>query len=50
MQQTQKLWALQPDVRGRILDYLAAAQGVEGSAIGEASPWAEPMYRPNPIW
>jgi len=51
MQETQGLAELEPDVRGRILDYLEATQGLDtsGESAGD-SPWAFPRYRPNPIW
>jgi hypothetical protein len=38
--------------RNRILDYLETAQRPDdaGLAAGKQSPWAAPLYRPNPIW
>ena len=50
MQETQGLAELESDVRGRILDYLEKAQGLDGSVDDADSPWASPRYRPNPIW
>lgn len=51
MQETQGLGPLEPDVRETILDYLEATQGLDASAAdGAESPWANPLYRPNPIW
>lgn len=49
MQEKQGLWEIAPPDRAFILDYLELTQGVEGAA-GEDSPWAEPRYRPNPLW
>ena len=51
MQETQGLWEIPPPDRTAILDYLALTQGVNtGGAAAEDSPWAEPLYRPNPLW
>lgn len=51
MQDTQGLGPLEPDVRETILDYLETTQGLdEGAVNGAESPWATPLYRPNPIW
>lgn len=50
MQETQGLSELEPDVRKLILDYLERTQGLDESAGTESSPWAYPLYRPNPIW
>ena len=49
MQQTQGLWDLPPTQRGAILDYLAAWQGEDTQAT-PSSPWASPLYEPNPLW
>ena len=49
MQQTQGLWPLPDDQRGRILDYLAAHFGPLTEA-GSDGPWAQPRYQPNPLW
>lgn len=51
MQETQGLWEIPAPDRAAILDYLALTQGVDtGGAAAEDSPWAEPLYRPNPLW
>lgn len=51
MQETQGLWEIPASDRATILDYLALTQGVEGAGQGAArSPWAAPLYRPNPLW
>jgi hypothetical protein len=51
MQETQGLGPLESDVRKAILDYLEKTQGVGGELAPEASsPWAYPLYRPNPLW
>ncbi|HSF19607.1 MAG TPA: hypothetical protein VLK65_29055 [Vicinamibacteria bacterium] len=50
MQEYQGLAELEPDVRETILDYLATTQGLEGETADSESPWAYPLYRPNPIW
>ena len=40
------------EVRAGILDYLETAQRPEdaGLTAGKQSPWASPLYRPNPLW
>ena len=51
MQKTQGLWEIPTSDRASILDYLAVTQGVRGGARGDFdSPWAAPLYRPNPLW
>ena len=50
MQETQGLVELEPDVRELILDYLEATQGLDEAEEGGSSPWASPLYRPNPLW
>jgi len=51
MQETQGLADLAPDVRRVILDYLETTQGLSAAAADDApSPWAAPLYRPNPFW
>lgn len=51
MEETQGLSPLEPAVRKAILDYLERTQGLSGAEEDETtSPWAQPRYRPNPIW
>lgn len=52
MQQRHGLWPLLPAMRAQILDYLAATQPPSdpGLDAGKQTPWAEPLYRPNPLW
>jgi len=51
MQETQGMGELEPDVRELILDYLEETQGLdEVEDAGGPSPWASPLYRPNPLW
>jgi hypothetical protein len=52
MQQKHGLWPLVPTIRNQILDYLAATQPPSDPALDTAkqTPWAEPLYRPNPLW
>ena len=52
MQQVNGMWPLPSQVRQRILDYLEKAQRVpdRGLDAGKTSPWAAPLYRPNPLW
>lgn len=53
MQQTQKLWPIDPESRKGILDYLEATQGPMVAAQPASqleSPWAGTTYRANPIW
>lgn len=49
MEETQGLTEIEPDTRELILDYLELTQGLE-EADAAQSPWASPLYRPNPIW
>ncbi len=54
MQDVHDLWPLTPNDRGLILDYLESTQGesaVDAHGLDpRSSPWAQPLYRPNPIW
>ncbi len=54
MQEMHNLWPLEPADRAGILDYLEATQGASAFDDVEldlrSSPWAQPLYRPNPIW
>ena len=49
MQDTQDMWKLPSVQRAKILDYLARHFGVEDEG-DRVTPWAEPKYRPNPLW
>ena len=52
MQKKNGMWAIPPTIRKQILDYLAVAQRPEdrGLSQGKTSPWATPLYQPNPLW
>ena len=52
MQQKHGLWPLVPAIRAQLLDYLAATQPPSDPALdaGKQTPWAQPLYRPNPLW
>ena len=52
MQQKHGLWPLVPTIRAQLLDYLAATQPPSdpGLDAGKQTPWAQPLYRPNPVW
>lgn len=52
MQQVNGMWPLPSQVRKIILDYLKKSQRVpdRGLDVGKTSPWANPLYRPNPLW
>jgi hypothetical protein len=52
MQQKHGLWPLIPTIRKQLLDYLAATQPPSdpGLDAGKQTPWAQPLYRPNPLW
>lgn len=52
MQQKHGLWPLVPTIRAQLLDYLAATQPPSdpGLEAGKQTPWAQPLYRPNPLW
>ena len=52
MQQKHGLWPLVPTIRAQLLDYLAATQPPTDPALdaGKQTPWAQPLYRPNPLW
>lgn len=50
MEETQGLTKLEPAVRREILDYLESTQGPDEDEDGATSPWASPLYRPNPLW
>jgi hypothetical protein len=52
--QTQNglVWPIPPETRSKILDYLAATQPPSDPGLEKAkeTPWAAPLYRPNPLW
>jgi hypothetical protein len=52
MQKVNGLWPILPSVRSKILDYLEATQPPSDPGLEKAkeTQWAEPLYRPNPIW
>ena len=50
MEETQGLTRLEPAIRREILDYLESTQGLDEAEDAAASPWASPLYRPNPLW
>ena len=52
MQKKNGMWPVLPAIRTQILDYLEVAQRPDDPGLnkGKESPWADPLYRPNPIW
>lgn len=52
MQTQNGMWTLPPSIRDQILDYLAMTQPPADPSLEKAkeSPWARPLYRPNPLW
>ena len=50
MQQEEGLWGFSTEDREVLLDYLEATQGPVSSGELPGSPWAQPLYPPNPIW
>ena len=52
MQKKNGMIPVPPEIRNTILDYLEANQRIEdrGLTQGKKTPWATPLYRPNPIW
>ncbi len=51
MQKEEGLWPFSTEDRMALLDYLEATQGPRDSEeLVRATPWAEPLYKPNPIW
>ena len=52
MQKKNGMWPIAAPIRKQILDYLAIAQRPEDQGLnqGKATPWANPLYRPNPLW
>ena len=52
MQKQNGMWPLLPAIKNQILDYLEATQPPSDPGLEKAkeTPWAAPLYRPNPIW
>ncbi|MBI4626371.1 MAG: hypothetical protein HY736_24530 [Verrucomicrobia bacterium] len=52
MQKQNGLWPLAPEMRTQILDYLEINQPPSDPGLEKAkeTPWASPLYRPNPLW
>jgi hypothetical protein len=52
MQSKNGMWPIAKPIRKLILDYLEKAQrpADAGLAQGKTSPWARPLYSPNPLW
>ena len=49
MQQEEGLWGLTTEDRNQMLNYLTMTQGPATGSLPE-TPWAQPLYPPNPIW
>jgi hypothetical protein len=52
MQKQNGMWPVLPSIRKQILDYLEATQPPSDPGLEKAkeTPWANPLYRPNPLW
>lgn len=52
MQKQNGMWPIVPSIRKQILDYLEATQPPADPGLdkGKETPWANPLYRPNPLW
>jgi hypothetical protein len=52
MQEKNGMRPIDNSVREKILNYLEQAQRPEDAGLnaGKQTPWAAPLYRPNPIW
>jgi len=52
MQKQNGMWPILPTIRKQILDYLEATQPPSDPGLdkGKETPWANPLYRPNPLW
>jgi mono/diheme cytochrome c family protein len=44
------LWKLPPQFKDHILEYLVTHQGPLEQHKARETPWAQPLYRPNPLW
>lgn len=52
MQKQNGMWAIPDEIRTQLLDYLEATQPPSDPGLEKAreTPWANPLYRPNPLW
>ena len=51
MEKEEGLWLFSFEDRTALLDYLEATQGpMDSEEPVRVTPWAEPLYKPNPIW
>ncbi len=51
MEKEEGLWFFSIEDRTSLLDYLETTQGpMDSEELARVTPWAEPLYRPNPIW
>ena len=52
MQTKNGMQPISAETRKQILDYLEVAQRPEDAGLnaGKETPWAAPLYRPNPLW
>lgn len=51
MEKEEGLWLFSIEDRTALLDYLEATQGpMDAEESVRVTPWAEPLYKPNPIW
>ncbi|MCD6052630.1 MAG: hypothetical protein K0Q55_4048 [Verrucomicrobia bacterium] len=52
MQKQNGMWPIPTSIRTQILDYLEATQPPSDPGLdkGKVTPWATPLYRPNPLW
>ena len=44
------LWTIPDSVKSQILDYLSTHQAPLPESELKDTPWAQPKYRPNPLW
>lgn len=52
MQTKNGMQKINADTQKKILDYLETAQRPDDAGLnaGKETPWAAPLYRPNPLW
>jgi hypothetical protein len=52
MQKQNGMWQIPEEIRTQLLDYLEATQPPSDPGLEKAreTPWANPLYRPNPLW